>query len=76
MRTMSAFLLAALFLVGSLSAQDDFKRERNEKTGPAKNALEGKTPPPLKVSDWINSKGIKLADLKGKVVVLDFWGTW
>ena len=25
------------------------------------------------ISDWVNSKGYKLGDLKGKVVVLHFW---
>jgi thiol-disulfide isomerase/thioredoxin len=30
------------------------------------------------VKDWLNTDGkaLKLEDLKGKVVVLDFWGTW
>lgn len=33
-------------------------------------------PPPLAVKGWQNSKPIKIADQKGKVVVLDFWGTF
>ena len=38
--------------------------------------LEGKPAPVLAVQDWLNSKEMKLADLKGKVVLLDFWATW
>jgi thiol-disulfide isomerase/thioredoxin len=40
------------------------------------DAMEGKAPPALQVTNWINSEGMKLADLKGKVVLLDFWATW
>jgi thiol-disulfide isomerase/thioredoxin len=38
--------------------------------------LEGKPPPELTVKDWTNGEEVKLADLKGKVVLIDFWATW
>jgi thiol-disulfide isomerase/thioredoxin len=42
----------------------------------AKHAeLVGKPMPPLTVTDWINGE-VKPQDMKGKVVVIDLWGTW
>lgn len=40
------------------------------------NALHGKAAPEWELTGWKNSKPLKLADLKGKIVVLDFWATW
>ena len=54
---------------------DEPRLEKNDER-PALNALQGKPAPPLAATNWINSKPLKLADLKGKVVVLEFWGTW
>jgi len=36
----------------------------------------GNLAPPLDVAEWVNSKPLKLAELKGKVVVLDFWSVY
>lgn len=39
--------------------------------------LEGKPAPEIRgVSAWKNSPGVTLAELRGKVVLLDFWGWW
>src|SRR5262245_44403789 len=69
--------LVPLFIGADDAKKDDFKRERKE-GDTTKDSLEGKSPPALKVQGWANSDGkeLKLAELKGKVVLLDFWGTW
>ena len=71
-------LLVLLAIVTATPAQEDgFKRERTPKNAAGKDALEGKNPPRLSVAKWLNSKErLSLKKLKGKVVVLDFWGTW
>jgi len=38
-------------------------------------SLEGKPMPSLDLSNWINGE-VKPADMKGKVVVVDFYATW
>lgn len=74
-------VVLALLVVGLVSRAadpEDFKREGTGEAREKKNALEGKTPPALAVKEWMNTEGkeLKLEDLKGKVVVLDFWGVW
>jgi thiol-disulfide isomerase/thioredoxin len=39
-------------------------------------ALIGKDAAPLAVEAWVNGKPLTDADLKGKVVLLDFWAVW
>jgi thiol-disulfide isomerase/thioredoxin len=36
----------------------------------------GKPAPELQVAEWAKGKPVTLAELKGKVVLLDFWGLW
>jgi len=57
---------------------DNIRRERTGEYGPAKERLEGRVAPTLRVSDWMNIFGeqLSIADLEGKVVVLNFWATW
>jgi hypothetical protein len=72
--------LAALAFIGAppnaQSAGDDFKREGNPAQRAKKDPLEGKVPPGLSVTSWMNSQPLRLSDLLGKVVVIKFWGVW
>ena len=38
--------------------------------------LQGKAPPRLQVQKWMNTGGGPMRNLRGKVVVFDFWATW
>ena len=40
------------------------------------NAMQGKAAPEPAAKDWINSKPLTVADLRGKLVVVDFWAIW
>lgn len=39
-------------------------------------SLIGKPAPEIAVKEWINGEPKKLADLRGQVVLLEFWATW
>ncbi len=36
----------------------------------------GKDAPEISAEAWLNGDGIKLADCKDKIVVVEFWATW
>jgi Leucine-rich repeat (LRR) protein/thiol-disulfide isomerase/thioredoxin len=57
---------------------DTFRREGLEADRADKNALELKSPPPWELAGWVNADadGLTLDELVGKVVLVDFWGTW
>jgi thiol-disulfide isomerase/thioredoxin len=38
--------------------------------------VQGEAAPELIVAKWIDQTPVRLADLRGKVVLLDFWATW
>lgn len=74
-------LLTMLAVATALAAVqgDGFKRERSGTEADAlKNALEGKSPPPIMATEWLNIAGEPPTwkSLLGKVVVVDFWAHW
>jgi thiol-disulfide isomerase/thioredoxin len=71
-------ILLALLTVAAARADQEFKDVREGTPAQRKglDALEGKLAPPLQVTDWLNGHPAALADLKGKIVVLDFWAIW
>ena len=39
-------------------------------------STKGGPPPDLHSTEWIDQKPVKLSELRGQVVLLDFWATW
>ncbi len=78
MRPLLSLACLTLIAAGTLSVvPDDFDRERGSDSDALKDALEGKRPPELVARDWLNTdEPLVLRELVGKVVLLDFWGTW
>ena len=80
-RTATLLSLVLTFSLIALAGAEDFQRERregDEARNKAKDALENKEAPALSVTNWQNTDGkaLSLDELKGKVVLLDFWGVW
>ena len=80
MKTTVASLMAASFFAASshvaLAPDASGPKLEANRNRAALDAMQGKPAPELAVKNWINSKPLKLADLKGKIVVVDFWATW
>ena len=66
---------AVLFLFQFSLAADEPRLE-NSKVRFQLDVMQGQIAPKLGLEGWINSKPLSLKDLKGKIVVLDFWATW
>ena len=71
----AAYLFAAIIRPIAATGPSAPALEDN-KNRAAITAMQGKPAPALSLTNWINSKPLTLADLKGKIVVLDFWATW
>jgi thiol-disulfide isomerase/thioredoxin len=53
----------------------DWSWDDDEKQKAAHEEITGKPMPPLDVSNWVNGE-IKPDDMKGKILVVDFYATW
>ncbi|MEX2591182.1 MAG: TlpA disulfide reductase family protein [Anditalea sp.] len=75
----------AIILAGDITAQDDWLSENrsvitaelpaHKITPPQAGGLENESAPDFTLEDLVGNT-VSLSDLKGKVVVLDFWATW
>lgn len=71
---------AATFLAVKVSAlagefPDSWTWDKDSKIRDEHAALEGKPMPALDLTGWINGQ-VKPQDMKGKVVIVDFYATW
>lgn len=68
-------LAAAMILCAGVFART---QDQNTPEAKARQAMIGKTAPELKVGQWIhtNGKTLSLQNLRGKVVVLDYFAYW
>jgi len=73
-------ITAALFAIAALTASQPGKaamsdtRASNAQTASTTRlAVEGNMPPLDGATSWINSQPLKAADLRGKVVLIEFW---
>ncbi len=75
-KSIGTVIMAAFAGVAITGTAADSPALENSKVRAEITAMHGKAAPELKLKDWINSKGLTSAELKGKIIVLDFWATW
>ena len=66
----------ALLLGTGARAEEKKDEKKEEKKEDPFAGLIGKTAPDISGEFGLNGKALKIADLKGKVVLVDFWAVW
>jgi thiol-disulfide isomerase/thioredoxin len=67
---------ARKMLQKALSLSDNPRMKEEIQFELAQLELQGRPAPDISAEIWINSRPLSLKDLKGKVVIVDFWATW
>jgi thiol-disulfide isomerase/thioredoxin len=52
------------------------REARNKEEREKQQALIGKPAPPIQATGWLNSEPLDLNELKGKLIILDFFAQW
>jgi thiol-disulfide isomerase/thioredoxin len=68
-------LILGTFAVSAAEFPDSWTWDSDPENRSQHAALEGKPMPALDLTEWMNGE-VKPADMKGKVVVVDFYATW
>jgi len=72
---MSIAVACMLFGLCLASQDTSFKREGQGDRRQKLDKLEGQPAPVWEVEKWVQGE-VSATELKGKVVLLDFWGVW
>lgn len=72
---LTALAVAVAIFSGAAQA-DDEPRLEGSRNREGVTALHGKPAPDLNLGQWMNGKAVTLKDIKGKIVLIDFWATW
>jgi thiol-disulfide isomerase/thioredoxin len=72
---LTAFSLALAMNLRAGEFPDDWTWDQKPELRAEHAALEGKPMPAISVEGWVNGE-VKSADMKGKVVIVDFYATW
>jgi thiol-disulfide isomerase/thioredoxin len=79
MRTLQGLIMAGTFTLGfSVLASefpDSWTFDKDADARARHAAIEGKPMPAVNVSGWVNGE-VKPEEMKGKVVIVDFYATW
>jgi thiol-disulfide isomerase/thioredoxin len=70
------FFIVCLFLTITSCSKSDSTKKSSDTTGKSAVAVEKSPAPDISVVALATGSVLKLSDLKGKVVLLNFWATW
>lgn len=74
--SMNLILIVSLVLFPGMAACSEVKEPSSRNSFRNEDPLIGKPAPELEISEWLNGQGTTLKDLRGKVVVLEFFQLW